>query len=152
MVILREDDRNKIDKVFFNLNDIIIRRRAIISELRKLIRKGEHIVRIPDIGHIRIQNGRLVEPHNRVGFLTEYLNIGNYNGDIIELTYFLKGLGGMTTNIKKALLDLKLVNNNEIIDVFIKTGDLDKTITAVSQNISLVNEKISKLRRIVLGR
>jgi len=152
VVILKEEDRQKIDGVFHNLNEVINRRRDIVAELRKIVRNGEQFLRIPGYGLMRVEDGTYVGANQRTAFMREYLNIGDYLGYITELTYILKSIGGMTKNVKDAILEIKLVDNNSIIDTFMKTGDLGRTITVMTQNISELNNRFTRLRRVIFGR
>ena len=152
MVIFREEDRKEIDRVFANFAEAVNRRRDVITELRKIVAKGDHFIRSSNKGIIRVEDGVFVDKRYRSEFIMEYLNLGDYLGDITELTYIMKRVGGMSGKIKDCMLDLKLIDNRVIIDTFMNSGDIGKTITAVTHNISKLNDKITRLRRLLFGR
>jgi hypothetical protein len=152
MVVLREQDRREIDKFFKKMGDFINLRRAIVSDLRKIIQKGDHVIRIRGQGMIRIEDGIFVNPPQRISFMSEYINIGDYTGDAIELTNNLKSFGGLSRKIKDIIVELKLVDDRIIFDTFLNTGDIGKTISAMILNISKINQNLITLRKALFGR
>jgi len=152
LVVFREEDRKEIDRVFSNLNEMVSRRRDLIVELRRMIQKGDQYIKVSGKRLIRVEDGLFVNENQRREFMMEYFNSADYSGYLTELTYILKNIGGLTNNVRNSIIELKLFDNNSFQDVFFKTGDLGKTITAITQNNSKLNNLILKLRRYVLGR